>query len=131
MNFDQLAQYCQKMAYEGKEYDEIKRSLDLQSLSDEERNKILSLIDDFIVQYKLASQIKAKNQTQLLLGIIVIVIGIFILLFTFFRSESDYLIGGITTIVGLYLTKKSYDKYKAPIDIQPIIPEKDSVFRRY
>lgn len=131
MEFDDLAKQCKKLAYEGKDFEEITQQVSLTALSKSEQQKLRSLIDDFIVQYNLASQVKYRHTVQIMLGAIALLLGIFILIFTYFRRESGYGIGFAACLVGLYVIKKGYDQYKQPVDFQHIAPEKDSKFHRY
>ena len=131
MEFDDLAKKCKKLAYEGKDFEEITQQIQLTTLSKSEQKELRSLIDDFIVQYNLASQVKYRYTTQIMLGGIALLLGVFILIFTYFRRESGYGIGFAACLIGLYVIKKGYDQYKQPIDFQHIAPEKDSKFHRY
>jgi len=131
MEFDDLAKKCKKLAYEGKDFEEITQAISLSSLSKSEQKELRSLIDDFIVQYNLAGQVKYSYTTQIMLGVVALLLGIFILIFTYFRKESGYGIGFAACLIGVYVIKKGYSLYKQPVDFQHIAPEKDSKFRRY
>ena len=131
MEFDEIAKKCRQLAYEGKDYEAIIAAIPYQSFSKNQQKEIRSLINDFIVQYTLAEQVKSKYITQIMLGGVALLLGIFILLFTYFRQESSYTIGLAACLIGLYVIKKGYDEYKKPIDFQDIAPEKDSKFHRY
>jgi len=131
MDFDDIARTCRQLAYEGKDYEEILEKIPYHSLSKNQQKELRSLINDFIVQYNLAEQVKGKYTTQMMLGGVALLLGIFILLFTYFRQESSYAIGLAACLIGLYVIKKGYDQYKQPIKFQHIAPEKDSKFRRY
>lgn len=131
MEFDDLAIKCKKLAYEGKDYEEITQAISLTNLSKSEQKELRSLIDDFIVQYNLASQVKYRYTTQIMLGAVALLLGIFILIFTYFRKESGYGIGFAACLIGLYIIKKGYNLYNQPIDFQNVAPKKDSKFHRY
>ncbi len=131
MEFDKIVKKCRQLAYEGKDYEAIIAAIPYTSFPPSQQKEIRSLIDDFIVQYTLAEQVKSKYTTQIMLGGVALLLGIFILLFTYFRQESSYGIGLAACLIGLYVIKKGYDQYKQPIDFQDIAPEKDSKFRRY
>ncbi len=131
MEFDDLAKKCKRLAYEGKDYEEITQQISLTQLSKSEQKELRSLIDDFIVQYNLADQIKYQYTTQIILGTVALLLGIFILIFTYFKKETGYGIGFAACLIGLYVIKKGYVQYKQPIDFQDIAPKKDSKFHRY
>jgi len=131
MNFENLNNHCRQLAFEGKTYEEIIQSPILENLSDAERNKAHSLIDDYIVQYQLIRQIKVKQRTQLMLATIVVLMGFFLLITTWLRDESGYTIGAATLLTGFYFLIKSYKKYKQPIGFQEVSPRKESMFNRY
>jgi len=131
MNFDELAIKCRQLAYEGEDYEAIIKAIPYEALSKIQQKELRSLINDFIVQYNLAEQVKYKYTTQMMLGGIALLLGIFILLFTYFRQESGYGIGLAASLIGLYVIKKGYDQYKQPIDYQDIAPKKESKFHRY
>ncbi len=131
MNFDEVAKKCRLLAYKGKDYEAIIQAIPYSTFSNKQQKELRSLINDFIVQYTLAEQVKSKYTTQMMLGGVALLLGLFILLFTYFRQESNYSIGLIACLIGLYVIKKGYDQYKQPIDFRHIAPEKDSKFRIY
>lgn len=131
MIFDEIAIKCRQLAYEGKDYEAIIQGVPYKSLSESQQKELRSLVNDFIVQYNLSEQVKYKYTTQMMLGAVALLLGIFILLFTYFRQESGYGIGLAACLIGLYVIKKGYDQYKQPIDYQHIAPEKESKFHRY
>ena len=131
MDFDATARKCRQLAYEGKDYEEIMEQIPYHSFSKNQQKELRALINDFIVQYNLSEQVKSKYTTQMMLGGVALLLGLFILLFTYFRQESSYSIGLAASLIGLYVIKKGYDQYKQPIDFQDIAPEKESKFHRY
>lgn len=131
MEFDDLARKSRALAYEGKDYETILSTIPITSLPKEQQLKLLSLIDDFIVQYNLASQVKNKNLMTILLGLVALFMGIFILILGYIREDNQLLLGGMVSLIGLYVIKNAYEAYKQPIGVQPIAPVKDSKFRKY
>jgi len=130
-NFDDLASKSRKMAYDGKEYEEIIKDLPIDQLSSPEQKSLRSLINDFIVQYTLVEQVKTRYKTQIMLGVVALFLGIFIILFAKAKGESALGMGLAVSLIGAYVIKKGYTKYKEPLEFQHIAPEKDSKFRRY
>ncbi|MEM6320496.1 MAG: hypothetical protein AAF960_22695, partial [Bacteroidota bacterium] len=120
MDFDTLAKKARRLAYEGKDYDAITSIVPTKQLSPLEQKELRSLINDFIVQYNLAEQVKNKYRTQILLGAMAFFLGVFILLFTYLRNENGYTFGLIVVLIGGYITKKGYDQYIKPVDFQDI-----------
>jgi len=131
LNFDELALKSRRMAYDGKDYEEILKALPINQLTPIDQKSLRSLINDFIVQYNLTEQVKYRYKTQIMLGAVALFLGIFILLFAQARGESAIGLGLAVALIGLYVIRKGYTKYKEPIDFQHIVPEKDSKFRRY
>lgn len=131
MDFNTTATKCRQLAYEGEDYEAIIEKVPINSFSQNQQRELRSLINDFIVQYDLAEQTKGKYTTQMMLGGVALLLGVFILLFTYFRKESSYGIGLAACLIGLYVIKKGYDQYKQPIDYHHIAPEKESKFHRY
>lgn len=131
MEFDDLAKKSRTLAYEGKDYETILKAIPINALSEQQQKKLRSLIDDFIVQYNLASQVKAKNLMKMMLGLVALLVGIFILTLGYIRGDNQLLLGGIVSLIGLYVIKNTYEEYKKPIGYQPIAPVKDSKFRIY
>ena len=60
MNFDEIAIKCRQLADEGEEYEAIMKVIPYNSLSETQQKELRSLVDDFIVQYNLAEQVKYK-----------------------------------------------------------------------
>lgn len=131
MDFDDIARKCRQLAYKGKDYEGIIEQIPYHTLPKNQQKELRSLINDFIVQYNLSEQVKSKYTTQMMLGGVALLLGLFILLFTYFRQESSYGIGLAASLIGLYVIKKGYDQYKQPIDFQQVAPEKESKFHRY
>jgi len=130
-NFDNLALKSREMAYAGKEYEEIIKTLPISELTISDQKAMRSLINDFIVQYNLTEQVKNKYRTQIMLGIVAVVLGIFIILFARAKGESALGFGLAVGLIGLYTIKKGYTKFKEPLNYQHISPEKESKFHRY
>lgn len=130
-NFDELAIKSRRMAYEGKEYEAIIKTLPLEQLSPTDQKSLRSLINDFIVQYNLSEQVKYRYKTQIMLGAVAFFLGGFIILFARAKGESALGLGLAIGLIGLYVIKKGYTKYNEPLNYQHIAPEKDSKFRKY
>ena len=130
-NFDELAIKSRRLAYEGKEYEEIIKVLPVDQLTASDQKSIRSLINDFIVQHNLSEQVKYRYKVQIMLGVVATVMGIFIILFAQSKGESALGLGLAVTLIGIYVIKKGYTKYKEPLNYQHIAPEKESKFHRY
>ena len=130
-DFDNLAIKSREMAYGGKEYEEIIKALPINQLTISDQKAMRSLINDFIVQYNLRAQVKNKYRTQIMLGLVAFILGIFIILFARAKGESALGFGLAIGLIGLYIVKKGYTKYKEPLHYQHISPEKESKFHRY
>lgn len=133
MEFNELAKNCRALAYEGKDFEAIMQLVPIKKLLPAEQKKLRSLIDDFIVQYELAEQVRGKYRTQMFISGFAILFGLFILFFGYLRNEFTFSlgIGAAVILAGLKFLMEGYNQYKAPIDVQQVIPKKDSKFRRY
>ena len=130
-HFDDLARRARERAFAGQDYEAIWAQLSAHDLPPAEQKELRSLVNDFIVQYELAEQIRGKHRTQMLLGGVVILVGLFIIFYAAARQDWGFTIGVALILTGLYVIKKGYDQYRQPIDFQNVVPEKDSKFRRY
>ncbi len=130
-NYEEIALQSRRMAYDGKDYEEILKVIPIHHLNAKDQKSMRSLVNDFIVQYNLTEQVKYRYKTQIMLGGVALLLGIFILLFAQARGESALGLGLAVALIGLYVIKKGYTKLKEPLDFQHIAPEKDSKFRKY
>lgn len=129
--FDELALKSRSMAYDGKEYEEIIKALPIDQLTAADQKSMRSLINDFIVQYNLIEQVKYRYKVQIMLGVVATIMGIFIILFAQSKGESALGLGLAVGLIGIYVIKKGYTKFKEPLNYQQIAPEKESKFHRY
>ncbi len=117
MEKHQLESQIFQMIESGKDYLEIKKMLERKALPAETLKQLLRLTDESIAAFLLEKQKKSKFLVQVLLGITIVLIGIFVLLISGNITERVYILPyGILLGGGWYL-KESYKKYKRPITL--------------
>ena len=93
MDFNHFDQMAWSLAFEGKGYYEIERELLSKSQMSEMPKELMNNINNYLIDFQLASQAKEKALTQVLLGTALLLFGIGITLFSFFRGSSQYIFG--------------------------------------
>jgi hypothetical protein len=116
MEEDQLLEHARKLAYQGKNYEEIKNAVQRSTTDSNAVQNLLSSLDQFIVEYQLAAQEKAKALQQIIAGSIFLVIGLGITGYTLLLDQSQYLLVYGAIIGGVWAILNGYKKYKQPIE---------------
>lgn len=114
MELAEIEAYCQELAFQGVEYEDIRKELEQFQLSEEERRQLLDKTDEFIVQYQLHQQHKAGALVQMLLGGAVLSIGLAVTIGTYLSDGSHYVIAFGAILAGYWGLRKGYSKYKEP-----------------
>lgn len=107
---------AEEMAFQGKDYDEIKRKLKPKLRKEEDIKRMLRAADDAIVQYELAKQVRGQFLTMLLSGFLIFSLGVGITLYTYFTvyfNEVVLAYGAI--IVGFGLLVRGFFGYITPL----------------
>ena len=119
MDLEQIEEMVWELAFEGKNYFEIEEEiLKSQGLSVLPKD-VINIINDCLIDYQMASQVKEQALTQIILGVAVILIGIGIAFFPFFERRSQNLLAWGALLVGAWTLKEGYKKYKSPIGPKP------------
>jgi len=84
-------------------------------------------INDYIVEYQLASQEKSKALNQLIVGSVLFIIGMAFTGGSFFGSSSRYLLAYGLILSGAWTFKEAYKIYRLPLE--DLVPRR-SRFRR-
>jgi hypothetical protein len=116
MQLDELDDFIKKLAYAGKEYDEIKQRLIDLNLKPEELSTILGKIDDYIIDYQLATQQKSNNVAEMIGGVVFFILGAGITIFSYLSNRGNYVFAYGAILFGAWLFKEGYKKYKLPIE---------------
>ena len=124
-----LMEVIKEMAYAGKEYEEIIKELQRykEEMGEESIRLATNQIDDYIVNYLLAKQEKSKGLNKVVLGLTLFFIGIGVTGYTYFDSDSQYLLAYGLILVGAWISKEGYKVYLKTIE--ELIPKKN-IFRR-
>jgi hypothetical protein len=116
MEEDQLLEHARKLAYQGQNYEEIKNAVQRSTTDSNAVQNVLSSLDQFIVEYQLAAQEKAKALQQIIAGSIFLVIGLGITGYTLLLGQSQYILVYGAIIGGVWAIINGYQKYKQPIE---------------
>jgi hypothetical protein len=116
MEEDQLLEHARKLAYQGQNYEEIKKAVQQSTTDSNAVQNVLSSLDQFIVEYQLAAQEKAKALQQIIAGSIFLVIGLGITGYTLLLGQSQYILVYGAIIGGVWAIINGYQKYKQPIE---------------
>ena len=119
-----------KLAFLGKEYDEIIQVLDENKydfpldLIEEAKDKI----DDHLVAFQLATQEKAKGFNQLIMGGTLFFIGASITGFTYFSNKDNYILAYGAILSGAWIAKEGYKICSKPLE--DLVPRKRRILKR-
>ena len=129
MEYQELRAIIQEMAFNGKDSYEIEKELEKNrgKFSDESINLAKRDIDDYIVNFQLASQKKSKALNQILIGSFLFLIGIGVTGYTYFGNTRQYILAYGAILTGAWILKEGYKIYRKPIE--ELIPRRN-IFRR-
>lgn len=116
MEEDELLELAKKMAYQGKSYEEIMKAVQRSTTDSNAVQNVSSSLDQFIVEYQLAVQGKAKALYLIIAGAVFLVIGLGITVYTLLLGQSQYLLLYGAIIWGMWAIIAGYQKYKQPIE---------------
>lgn len=128
MEEDELQELARKLAYQGRSYEEIKKVVQKSTTNSIAVQNVLSSLDQFIVEYQLASQEKGKVLNQAIIGAIFLIIGLGITGYTFLLGQSQYVLAYGAILGGAWALIDGYKKYKQPIE--GFIPRKNRIKRK-
>ncbi|MGE5354958.1 MAG: hypothetical protein ACM3PT_01885 [Deltaproteobacteria bacterium] len=127
MEESELLEQARKLAYQGRNYEEIKEVVQKSTTNSKAIHNILSSLDQFIVEYQLASQEKAKVLNHAIIGSIFLIIGLGLTGYTLLSGQSQYILAYGAILGGAWALIDGYRKYKQPIE--DFIPRK-KMFRK-
>lgn len=116
MTPDEISQIAIDLAYQGKDYDEIKIALEKQGIEPGSIKIVLQDIDQYIINYQLASQAKDRVLTYLVMGIGLFSLGIGATLYSIFSGMSQVMVWTGALLLGAYMSFNYYKEYKKPIE---------------
>ena len=129
MEYQELISIIQRLAFEGKDFYEIEREIENKKdkYSEESIKLAKKSIDEYIVNFQLASQEKSKALNQILLGSVLFLIGVGVTGYTYFGNTSQYILAYGAILAGAWILKEGYKTYRKPIE--DLIPRRN-IFRR-
>lgn len=112
-----LEEHIQKLAYEGAEFETLVKELNSLSpaFPPETVAFVRKKLDDYIVTYQLALEEKNKALYGVFQGIIVLVIGISIFLYTRSIENDKFVIKYLVVLLGAWITWKGYSRWQLPV----------------
>ena len=118
MEHQELITLVRELAYSGKRAQEIERELQRISgrYSDESIGIAWRKIDDFVIDFQLATQEKSKAFNQLLIGVLVLMAGVGVTGYTYFSGMRQYVLAYGAILGGAWIAKEGYKIYRQPIE---------------
>lgn len=120
MKYDELIETCKEQVLEGKAYHEIKAELEHLPLEAPQIKMALQKTDEMIVAYELEQQAKEKYLIQMLIGVMLVILGLLLNIFS--SGNSIWL--GLILMIGAWLAYRSYQKYRSPPTLSMTVKEK-------
>jgi len=118
------------LAFSGKDYEEILQALEdnKQNFTEDSLESAKDKINDYIVKYQLASQVKSNALNQLIIGGVLFLVGLVITGGSYtFSTDGRYLLAYGLILGGAWTFKEGYKIYRLPLE--DLVPRK-SRFRR-
>lgn len=109
MDRETMLEKCRDLAYEGKEYHEIKAVVENWGLEEEDRRAVLRRADEFIAQYQLAEQERSNALLPMLLGGAAILLAVALMILTAYL-----LVAAFVLLTGAYILWKGWQRYSQP-----------------
>lgn len=92
MEEDELLELAKQMAYQGKSYEEIMKAVQRFTTDSTAVQNVSGSLDQFIVEYQLAVQEKAKALYLIIAGAVFLVVGLGITVYTLLLGLSQYML---------------------------------------
>ena len=115
MDLIDLKEHCQTLAFEGKDYHEIERSLDNLEIRDKDREKVLKLVDSYIVRYEISMQEKQKHLYKILIGLLLVFIGSGAMMTSVGADGVARIFAIIFLLYGAWMAKTAFEEYRRPL----------------
>lgn len=115
MELAEIEARCRELAYQGVEYEQIRKELEQFELPAEGRRQLLEKTDGFIVQYQLHEQYRNKALMQMLLGGVVLAAGLATLIGAWLSGGGRLSFPLAIALAGAWALRKGNEKYRAPI----------------
>lgn len=116
MEEDELLELAKQMAYQGKSHEEIMKAVQRSTTDSTAVQNVSGSLDQFIVEYQLAVQEKAKALYLIIAGAVFLVVGLGITVYTLLLGLSQYMLLYGAIIWGTWAIIAGYQKYKQPIE---------------
>jgi len=117
MNLSELKEHCQTLAFEGKDYLEIERSLDGLDIAEADREKVLSLVDDYIVYYEVSHQERQKHLYKMMIGLLLLFIGGGAMWTSVGANGLARIFAIVFVLYGGWMARGAYAAYRLPLRV--------------
>jgi hypothetical protein len=116
MTIQQLIARIDELAFEGKDFDEIKAYVKQMTSDDANRQTALVHIDRALIDREVAKQERAKLIQQMLIGGFVVLLGTALAWYTYISSSRLFYATFGLILYGAWHLKESYKKYQLPLE---------------
>lgn len=115
MDLAELKNHCQTLAFEGRDYLEIERTLSALDIEEADREKALKLVDDYIVRYEISLQEQQKHLYKVMIGLLLVFIGGGAMLTSVGADGLARVFAIIFVLYGAWMAKGGYAEYRKPL----------------
>ncbi len=115
MDLNELNDHCQALAFEGKDYSEIEKTLSELDLTDADRATALKSIDDYIVHYEISHQEQQKHLYKLMIGLLLLFIGVGAMITSVGAEGIARIFAIIFVLYGAWMARVAYQQYRIPL----------------
>ena len=115
MDLLELKDYCQTLAFEGKDYLEIEQNLGGLDISETDQEKALKSVDGYIVRYEISHQEKQKQLYKVLIGLLLVFIGGGAMLTSVGAAGLPRIFAIVFLLYGAWMAKGAYSEYRRPL----------------
>ncbi|MFK7936116.1 MAG: hypothetical protein AB8G22_21560 [Saprospiraceae bacterium] len=116
---------------DGEDYLAIKRKLTVSELPEADQIKLLSRVDDFIVQREHYENQRNQAIAQMILGMTILLTGLLFWIYVTQTGKGQRILFGMALVGGAYILKRGYDKFRQPPRQFSVMQEKKNIFDRY
>lgn len=127
-------EYFLQMAWDGIDYLEIRKKVNLAGFSEEERRSIMLEVDEIRLLKEQRSVKLSKANERLLLGVFVLILGLIVTIGTYITADTIYVLEYGLILGGAWMTLKGINARKevlADYEVERFKPKKKGLFDRF
>lgn len=115
MTLQEAILQAEQLAFEGQDYNYIKRKLKSKLRNPEEVKELLRAADDAIVNYELAKQARGRFLGLFIGGLLIFGFGIVVTWYSYASSSGDFILAYGAILAGLGLVITGYTNFRQPL----------------